>query len=310
MVWGDKASALATIEECRRPLLPKAVPPIQFISSNLHLLTADPKPAGSAKRKRTSEDVDDGKPIAKRLRTRIAKPKAPAGPPRKSTRLRKSAATAASANPANPALANGAGGAEDTETGAAEESVDVDADVRIDVETVEEAPAQEASGPAQTKKRATTKTTARRKATSARKGRAPKKTAVSATPKQAVEQVPQEAAASSSRRIEDPASAPSSSDIMAAASSLLMLASVAASSAPTTAVGTPVEGSTCVNTPPVAAQQPPIELTKVDAKLAAPAKATGRKSAKTSVRPPTKAPERTSARIREKKAGAGSTQGA
>ncbi|RDX45697.1 hypothetical protein OH76DRAFT_943091 [Lentinus brumalis] len=306
VVWASKTSALATIEESRGPLLPKAVPPIQFISSNLHLLMQDSKPARSAKRKLPSADVDDGQPVAKRLRTRIAKPKVPAGPPRKSTRLRKSGNTAASAN---LTLANETGGAEDTATGGAKESVDVDADVAIDVETVEEAPAQEASGPAP-KKRATTKTTPRRKATSARKGRAPKKTAVSATPKQAVEQVPQEAAASSSRRVENPASAPSSSDIMAAASSLLMLASVAASSAPTTAVGTPVEGSTCVNTPSVAAQQPPIELTKVDAKLAAPGKASGRRSGKGALRPPAKAPERTSARIREKKAGAGSVQGA
>ncbi|RDX45671.1 hypothetical protein OH76DRAFT_1420683 [Lentinus brumalis] len=211
-----------------------------------------------SRRERPSADVDDGKPVAKRLRTRVAKPKPPARPPRKSTRLRKSANTAA------PAPAKDLGGAVEDATGGCGESVDVD--VVVDVETVEE-----------------TKATARRKATSARKRLAAKKSAARATPKQTVAPVPQEApsqpAPSSWRRVDNPASSPSSSDLVIA-SSLLMLASVpaAASSAPTTAVEIPVEGSTCVNTPPVAAEQPPIELTKVDAKLAALAKASGRRS--------------------------------
>ncbi|TFK88620.1 hypothetical protein K466DRAFT_585422 [Polyporus arcularius HHB13444] len=209
VVWESKASALAGIEESRRPLLPKAVHPIQYISSNLHLLMKDPKPMQSAKRKQPSADVDDDQPVAKRLRTRVAKPKVPACPSRKSTRLRKSAATPASHSPhlqtklvvlrrpQRAELRRAAG-----------------ADVVVDVE---EAPAQGASGSGPTKKRTTTMTTPRRKATSARKRPAAKKSAATVSPKQAVAAVPQEAAwqptPSSSRRIENSASAPSSSGL-------------------------------------------------------------------------------------------------
>ncbi|RPD73713.1 hypothetical protein L226DRAFT_613853 [Lentinus tigrinus ALCF2SS1-7] len=85
VVWTDKASALAAIQEIRRPILPTAVYPTQYISSNLHLFTEDPKPT---KRKRTTADVDVAHPAEKKARTRTArctapKPQTPLGPQRK-----------------------------------------------------------------------------------------------------------------------------------------------------------------------------------------------------------------------------------
>ncbi len=289
--------------------MPKAVPPIQFISSNLHLLMQEPKRDRSAKRKLPSADVDDGQPVAKRLRTRIAKPKVPMGPPRKSTRLRNSANTAVLAQ---PGPAHQLDGAEETGPGGAEESVDVDANAVVDVETVAETQARAKTVPGPKKARRATKKLTTRKTTSARKRRAEKTSVAAASPNDRVEEAPQEAMTQpsppSSGSVRIPARTSSSSPACAAS----LLASAANTSSATTAVGTPtrLEDDTRVNTPNVAEKVPSLELEKVDAKLTGPAKASARRSAKASVRPPAKAPERTSARIREKKVGAGSVQGA
>ncbi|RPD54013.1 hypothetical protein L227DRAFT_657907 [Lentinus tigrinus ALCF2SS1-6] len=281
VVWTDKASALAAITEIRRPLLPTAVYPTQYISANLHLFTEDPKPTKAAKRKRTTADVDVAQPAAKKARTRTArctapKPQGPLGPQRKSVRLQKDAVQAAAAPqpPAGTALA----GTETTDVGADVVDVEVEDGVEAEVKIVKVIAAPK-------RRRATAKRLTQKKG----KSRA-KKTAPATAPEDAItltlQEVIPEVVPPSSGRIRIPAR-PVNSQSAVAPTPLLAIPTAPSPAATAAGTSTPLEGVTCVNTPSKGTHElPKIQLEQVDAKLTATAKA----------------PVRTSVRIREKKA--------
>ena len=308
VVWADKASALAAIEDIRRPHLPTAVYPIQFISSNLHLFTEDQKSAQSGKRKRGTADAEiAAQPSAKQTRTRTArcvtaKPQVPVGPPRKSTRIRNNAEAAAAAA-TGPKPGPSEEQPEATEPTGAAVVVEGNEEMEIDVETVDvvETKAQTEAQTKATKapkKRRPTKKLTYRKSTSTGKSRA-KKTAPAAAPEVVVEDAPQvpevapKVVPPSPGRIRIPARPLSTEPTSAPAPSTLAPSTgpSGASSPGATVVGTPalLEGATCANTPSgKLTELPKIELAQVDAKLV------------TAIQ----VPARVSARIREKKAAA------